>query len=162
MVDTSNLANMFSQQTGAQPSLANSIMTAVIGFMMQKGIGSMFSSGGSNSGGIMSAMSNILGTSGGGTSNNLSQDHELVQHVQQTCGIQDPQQAAHYTQQAVNVMNQHGNSNPQGLQSLFSNFMGGGTGTETSTQSPSQQQVNQQNQNKKKGLLGDVMSGLGI
>jgi len=159
MVDIGNLANMFSQQTGAQPSLANSIMSAVIGFMMQKGIGSMFSSGGGSSGGIMSAMSNILGGSGGGSVNNLSQDHELVQHVQQQCGIQDPQQAQQYTQQAVNVMNQHGNSNPQGLQSLFSNFMGGSTGTNSQTQS---QQQNQQNQNKKKGLLGDVMGGLGI
>jgi hypothetical protein len=46
MVDISSLANMFSQKTGAQPSVANSVMNAVIGFMMQKGIGSMFSSGG--------------------------------------------------------------------------------------------------------------------
>jgi hypothetical protein len=146
---------MFSQQTGVHPPLANSIMNAVIGFMMQKGIGNMFSSGGSSSsGGIMSAISSILGGSGGSV-NNLSQDHELVQHVQQQCGIQDPQQAQQYTQQAVSVMNQHGNSNPQGLQSLFSNFMGGGSGTNSQTQS-------QQNQNKKKGLLGDVMGGLGI
>jgi hypothetical protein len=160
MVDIGNLANMFSQQTGAQPSLANSIMNAVIGFMMQKGIGNMFSSGGSSgSVGIMSAMSSILAGSGGGSVNNLSQDHELVQHVQQQCGIQDPQQAQQYTQQAVSVMNQHGNDNPQGLQSLFSNFMGGGSGTDSQTQS---QQQNQQNQNKKKGLLGDVIGGLGI
>jgi hypothetical protein len=129
--------------------------------MMQKGIGSMFSSGGgsSSSGGIMSAMSNISGGSSGGSVNNLSQDHELVQHVQQQCGIQDPQQAQQYSLQAVNVVNQHGNSNPLGLQSLFSNFMGGNSGTDSQTQS---QQQNQQNQNKKKGLLGDVMGGLSI
>jgi len=53
---------MFFQQTGTQPSLANSIMTAVIGFMMQNGIGSVFSSnGGTGSGGIMSAISRVLG-----------------------------------------------------------------------------------------------------
>jgi hypothetical protein len=160
MVDIGNLANMFSQQTGAQPSLANSIMNAVIGFMMQKSIGNMFSSGGgSSSGGIMSAMSNILGGNDGGSVNNLGQDHELAQHVQQQCGIQDPQQARQFTQQAVNVMNQHRNSNPQGLQSLFSNFMGSSSGQDSQTQS---QQQNQQNQNKKKGLLRDVMGGLGI
>lgn len=76
MVDISGLANMFSQKTGAQPSMANSVMSAVIGFMVQKGIGSMFSSG---SGGIMSAISNVIG----GSSSNLSQDHDLVKHVQQ-------------------------------------------------------------------------------
>ncbi|HEX9319902.1 MAG TPA: hypothetical protein VF884_13300 [Nitrososphaeraceae archaeon] len=86
----------------------------------------------------------------------------MVKHVQQTCGIQDPQQAAQYTQQAVNVVNEHGNNNPQGLQSLFSNFMGGGAaGAGPGSQTQSQQQE-QQNQNKKKGSLGDVMSGLGI
>jgi hypothetical protein len=134
MVDISKLANMFSQKTGAQPSVANSVMNAVIGFMMQKGIGNIFSSGGSGLGGIISAISNVIGCS----NNNLSPDHDLVKHVQRTCDIQDPQQATQYTQQAVSVMNEHGNSNPQGLQSLLSNLTGGrnkdGTVTEAGQQ----------------------------
>ena len=121
--------------------------------MMQKGIGSMFSSDGNSSGGVMSAISNILG----GSKNNLSQDHELVRHVQQTCNIQDPQQATQYTQQGVSVMNEHGNSNPQVLQSLVFNLTGGGNKDGTSGEAGKQQ-----DQTKKKGLLGDVMSGLGI
>jgi hypothetical protein len=150
MVDIANLANMFSQKTGAQPSLANSVMNAVMGFMMQKGIGT---SSGTGSGGIMSAISNVIG----GSTSNLSQDHDLVKHVQQTCGIQDPQQATQYTQHAVGVMNEHGNSNPQGLQSLLSSLTGGGNKDGAATEAG-----DQQDQKKKKGLLGDVMGGLGI
>jgi hypothetical protein len=153
MVDISNLANMFSQKTGPQPSVANSVMNAVIGFMMQKGVGNMSSAGDSGSGGIMSAISNVIG----GSNDNLGQDHDLVKHVQQTCGIQDPQQATQYTQQAVSVMNEHGNSNPQGLQSLLSGLTGGGNKDSTATEAGEQQ-----DQKKKKGLLGDVMGGLGI
>jgi hypothetical protein len=51
-------------------------------------------------------------------------------------------------------MNEHGNSNPQGLQSLLSNLTGGGNKDGTVTEAGRQK--------KKKGLLGDVMSGLGI
>jgi hypothetical protein len=58
MVDITNLANMFSQKTGTQSSVAISVMTAVMGFMAQKGLGNM-ASGGSNSGGIMSAISSF-------------------------------------------------------------------------------------------------------
>jgi len=62
VADFTNLSNIFFQQTGTQPTLANSIMTAVIGFMMQNGIGSVFSfNGGTGSGGIMSAISRVLG-----------------------------------------------------------------------------------------------------
>ena len=46
MVDITSLANMLSQKTGVQPSVAKSVMNAIIGFMMQKGIGNMFTSGG--------------------------------------------------------------------------------------------------------------------
>ena len=58
----------------------------------------------------------------------LQQDHPLVQYVQQNAGIQDPQQTTQYTQQALEMMNEHANNDPQGLHSLFSNFMGGGAG----------------------------------
>ncbi len=54
-------------------------------------------------------------------------------------------------------MNDHDNSSPQGLQSLLSNLMGAGNndGTVTEAGDP-------QDQKRKKGLLGDVMSRLGI
>jgi hypothetical protein len=74
------------------------------------------------SGGIWSQLSNLIG---GGQ---LEQDHPLVQYVQQNAGMQDPQQATQYTQQALKMMNEHANNNPEGLNSLFSNFMEGGAG----------------------------------
>jgi hypothetical protein len=120
-------------------------MSAIIGFMAQKmmgqGIGSMLSGsgGGSSSDGIQSMLSGLLG--GGG----LNRDHELVRHVQQTAGIQDPEAAQQYTQQGVDILNEQSRSNPQGLQSLFGSFLGG------------------RGQEKKGGglggMLGDVLGG---
>jgi hypothetical protein len=146
-----NLAGMFSQRSGVQQSMGNSIMSAIIGFMAQKmmgqGIGSMLSGGGgggfggsssgSGSGGIQSMLSGL----GGG----LNRDHELVRHVQQNAGIQDPEAARQYTQQGVNILDEQSRTNPQGLQSLFGSFLGGG-------------------QQKKGGggvgeMLGDVLGG---
>lgn len=146
MIDIANLANMFSQKTGAQSSMATMVINAVIGFMMQRGLGGMMSGGGQ--GGIMSALSNFMG------GNNFSPNSDMVKHVQQTRGIQDPQQASQYTQQAVNIMNEQGNNNPSGIESLFSNFMGGGQSQPSSTGQPQPQ--------KKKGLLDDVMGSLGV
>jgi hypothetical protein len=99
-----NLAGMFSQRSGVQQSMGNSIMSAIIGFMAQKmmgqGIGSMLSGGGgSSSGGIQSMLSGLTG--GGG----LNRDHELVRHVQQNVGIQDPETARQYSQQGVDILN---------------------------------------------------------
>jgi hypothetical protein len=139
-----NLAGMFSQRSGVQQSMGNSIMSAIIGFMAQKmmgqGIGSMLSGsgGGSSSDGIQSLLS---GLGGGG----LNRDHELVRHVQQTAGIQDPEAAQQYTKQGVDILNEQSRSNPQGLQSLFGSFLGG------------------RGQEKKGGglggMLGDVLGG---
>ena len=143
MVDITNLANMFSQKTGAQSSIATMVINAVIGYMMQRGLSGMMSGGG-----IMSALSNFMG------GDNTSPNSDMVKHVQQTCGIQDPQQASQYTQEAVNIMNEHGNTNPSGLESLLSNFMGGGQSQSTST--------GQQQPQKKKGLLDDVLGSLGL
>jgi hypothetical protein len=144
-----NLAGMFSQRSGVQQSMGNSIMNAIIGFMAQKmmrqGIGSMLSGGGgSGSGGIQSMLSALTG--GGG----LNRDHELVRHVQQNAGIQDPETARQYTQQGVSILDEQSRTNPQGLQSLFGSFLGGGVG-----------------QQKKSGsggggvgeMLGDVLGG---
>ena len=140
-----NLAGMFSQKSGVQQSMGNSIMSAIIGFMAQKmmgqGIGSMLSGsgGGSSSDGIQSMLSGLVG--GGG----LNRDHELVRHVQQTAGIQDPEAAQQYTKQGVDILNEQSRSNPQGLQSLFGSFLGRG------------------GQEKKGGglggMLGDVLGG---
>ena len=102
--------------------------------------------GGSQGGGIMSAFSNILGGSGGSS---IDENHELVSHVQQSAGIQDKQQATQYTRQALDVLNEHGNDNPQGLQSMLLGLINQG-------------QQGPDNQKKKKDLLGDVMGGLGI
>ena len=60
-----NLADMFSQRSGVQHSMGNSIMSAIIGFMAQKmmgrGIGSILSGGGSSSSsdGIQSMLSGV-------------------------------------------------------------------------------------------------------
>ncbi|HEX5892044.1 MAG TPA: hypothetical protein VFY41_04205 [Nitrososphaeraceae archaeon] len=129
--------------------MGNSIMNAIIGFMVQKmmgqGIGSMLSGGGgSGSAGIQSMLSGLTGGGGG-----LNRDHELVRHVQQNAGIQDPETARQYTQQGVNILDEQSRTNPQGLQSLFGSFLGEGGG-----------------QQKKGGsgggvgeMLGDVLGG---
>ena len=147
MVDITNLANLFSQKTGVQSSMATMAINAVVGYMMQRGLGGMISGGGQG-GGIMSALSNFMG------GNNVSPNSDMVKHVQQNCGIQDPQQASQYTQQAIDIINEQGNSNPNGIESLFSNFMGGGQSHPSST--------GQQRPQKKKGLLDDVMGSLGV
>ena len=135
--------------------MGNSIMSAIIGFMAQKmmgqGIGSMLSgaggsgfgrsnsSDGTSSAGIQSMLS---GLGGGG----LNRDHELVRHVQQNAGIQDPEAARQYTQQGVNILNEQSRTNPQGLQSLFGSFLGGG-------------QQKKEGGGGVGGMLGDVLGG---
>jgi hypothetical protein len=144
-----NLAGMFSQRSGVQQSMGNSIMSAIIGFMAQKmmgqGIGNMLSgsSGGcSSSGGIQSMLSGLVG--GGG----LNRDHELVRHVQQNAGIQDPETARQYNQQGVDILNEQSKSNPGGLQSLFGGFLGGGGA-----------QQKKDGSGGLGGMLGDVLGG---
>ena len=132
MSSIESLAGMFSQRSGVDQSMGNSIMSAIVGFIAQKmmgggqggggGIGSMLSGiagagGGSSGGSIASILSGLVGEGG------LNQDHELVRHVQQNAGIQDPEQARQYTQQGVDILNEQSNSNPQGLQSIFSAFL---------------------------------------
>jgi len=143
-----NLAGMFSQRSGVQQSMGNSIMNAIIGFIAQKmmgqGIGSMLSGGGSSgSSGIQSMLSGLTG--GGG----LNRDHELVRHVQQNAGIQDPETARQYTQQGVNILDEQSRTNPQGLQSLFGGFLGGGR----------QQQKKGGSGGSVGEMLGDVLGG---
>lgn len=121
------LSDMLSQRSGIEQSIAGSVINVVIGHMMQHGgIGNLFSQGNKYSdhdriGEIQSALSKITGGRGG----QLQQDHPLVQSVQQNAGIQDPQLATKYAQQALSLINEHVNNNPQGLHSLFSKFIGG-------------------------------------
>jgi hypothetical protein len=149
-----NLAGMFSQRSGVQQSIGNSIMSAIIGFMAQKmigqGIGSMLSgsgSGSNSSGGIQSMLSGLVG--GGG----LNRDHELVRHVQQNAGIQDPETARQYTQHGVDILNEQSRSNPQGLQSLFGGFLVGGGGQ------GGQQKKEGSGGGGVSGMLGDILGG---
>ena len=122
-------ANMFSQRRGIDQSIAGSVMNAIMGHMVQQGgVGNLFSSGNSYTyedrmGGIQSALSNIMG---GGGQDTLQYDHPLIQQIQQETGIQDPQEAAQYAQQAIGFMNEHANNNPQGIHSVFRRFLGGG------------------------------------
>src|SRR5919206_4557135 len=108
-----SLAGMFSQRSGADQSMGNSVMSAIIGFVVQK----MMGGGG---GGIGSILSSLGG---------LNNDHELVRHIQQNTGIQDPEQARQYTQHGVDVLNEQSRNNPQGLQSILGGFLGGSGGT---------------------------------
>ena len=138
-----SLAGMFSQRSGADQSMGSSVMSAIFGFIVQKmmgagsggGIGSMLSGltgGGSSSGGIGSILSSLGG---------LNKDHELVRHVQQNAGIQDPERAREYTQHGVDILNEQSNNNPQGLQSTLGGFLGG---------------VNQQSSGSS-GRIGDML-----
>jgi hypothetical protein len=145
-----NLAGMFSQRSGVQQSMGNSIMSAIIGFMAQKmmgqGLGSMLSGGGGSSGssgGIQSMLSGLGG---------LNRDHELVRHVQQNAGIKDPEAARQYTQQGVDVLSEQSRSNPQGLQSLLGGFLGGGG-------SSGSQQRKGGGGGGLGGMVGDVLGG---
>jgi hypothetical protein len=131
-----SLAGMFSQKSGADQSMGNSVMSAIVGFLAQKMIGG-------GSGGISSMLSGITGggsTGGGGIGSILSglgglnKDHELVRHVQQNTGIQDQEQAREYTQHGVDILNEQSDNNPQGLQSILGGFLGGGSSSGDSKQ----------------------------
>jgi hypothetical protein len=142
-----NLASMFSQRSGVQQSMGASIMSAIIGFMAQKmmgqGLGNMLSGGGGgSSGGIQSILSGLGG---------VNRDHELVKHVQQDAGINDPETARQYTQQGVDVINEQSRNDPQGLQSLLGGFLGAGSG--------GNQQGKGQSGGGLGGMVGDILGG---
>ena len=146
-----NLAGTFSQRSGVQQSMGNSIMSAIIGFMAQKmmgqGLGSMLSGGGSSSSGSSGGIQSMLSGLGG-----INRDHELVRHVQQNAGIKDPEAARQYTQQGVDVLSEQSRSNPQGLQSLLGGFLGGGG-------SSGSQQRSGGGGGGLGGMVGDVLGG---
>jgi hypothetical protein len=149
-----SLAGIFSQRSGVQQSMSSSIMSAIIGFIVQKmigqGLGNMLFGGGSSGSGSGSGLGSIqsmLSGLGGG----LNRDHELVRHVQQNAGIKDPETARQYTQQGVDVLNEQSRNDPQGLQSLLGGFLGGAGSS-----------GNQQNKGGGGGLggmVGDILGG---
>src|SRR5215469_9644297 len=104
-------ANLLSQNSGIEQAMMGTLISSVISHLTRQRPKNSLT----DAGGIQSALSNI---------GPLDPNHALVQKVQQDTGIQDPQLATQYTQQAVDLMNQHANSNPQGIQSLFSKIMG--------------------------------------
>ena len=126
-------------------------MSAIIGFIVQKvmgqGLGNMLSGGGGSSNassgvGIQSVLSGLGG---------LNRDHELVRHVQQNAGIQDPETARQYTQQGVDILHEQSRTNPQGLQSLLGGFLGGGGSTGSQRKRNSGGGLG--------GMVGDILGG---
>jgi hypothetical protein len=113
-----NLAGMFSSQTGVQQSIAGNIVGTVMNYamqnLMQRGIGSFLNSGGKDKGSMTAALSQLKGDT-----NNTN--HELVQKVKNSSGIKDDQQAKQYTQQALNMLQEHTENNPQEVHSALQN-----------------------------------------
>lgn len=143
-MNVDSLASMFSNKSGIQQSLASTIINTIINYamqnLMQKGIGSFLNSGGSDKGSLQSALSHLGG-------NISDSSHPLVQQVKDNSGIQDPNQAKQYTQQAIGLLKEHADSNPQGLSSLLGGFMS------SSNNSSSNQQGGG-------GSIGDLVGGL--
>lgn len=105
---------MFTQKSGIQQSLASTIVSVVIKYVMQQIVGTSSKGGLGN---IMSLLTNLEG--------NLNPEHPLVRQVQEKTGLQDQQQVTQYTEQAVSVIKQEATENPQGIESLFGNVLGG-------------------------------------
>jgi hypothetical protein len=122
-----NLASMFSQRSGVQQSTASTIMSTIMSYMMQhfmqKGIGSFLNSGGSDKGSMQSALSQLDG-------NASNPQSDLVQQVKQKCNLRDDNEAKQYTQQAVGLLRNKADDDPQGLSSVFGSLGGqGGIGS---------------------------------
>jgi hypothetical protein len=75
-------------------------------------------SGSNNTGAGVCIGSSLSGLGG------LNKDHELVRHVQQNTGMQDPEQTRQYTQRGVNIINEQYNKDPQGVQSILGGLLG--------------------------------------
>jgi hypothetical protein len=112
-VNIDNLVSMFTQKSGLQQSVATTIITLVMQYVMQQ-----LGGGGTKVGlaGITSVLSE-LGT-------NLNADNPLVKQIQEKIKIEDPQKVTQYTQQAVELIKQEASANPKGIESLFSNVLG--------------------------------------
>ena len=118
-------SGMLSQRHGLDPSMAGSVINAIIGHLTQQqggGIGTLFAERSNYTdddriGGIKTSLSNLMGERESGQ---LPPNHQLIRYVQQNAGMQDPEQAREYTHHAVGLLFEHANNNPQELHSLFS------------------------------------------
>jgi hypothetical protein len=150
-----NLANMFSQRSGVQQSIASTVMSTIMSYMMQhfmqKGLSGFLGSGGKDQNSMKSALSQLQNQAN-------DPNHELVQQVKNNAGLKDTNQAKQYTQQAVGMMHEHADNNPQEMHSAFGNvanskgfdlgsILGGLTG----------QNSNSQQQQQKKQGIGDML-----
>jgi hypothetical protein len=172
MMNLDNLAGMFSQRSGVQQSISNTIMSTILSYMMQhfmqKELSSFMNSGGND-------RSSLLQSAFSELDSGLNNDprHPLVQQVKNNCGFQDDNQARMYTQQATGLLRENANNDPQGVSSLFGNFLGGGGGGAGAQQqqggignlvggllgggSGDNQDPRQQQQEQKGGGLGDML-----
>jgi len=104
---------MFTQKSRLQQSVAITIITSVMEYVMQQ-LG-----GGGTKGGLASITSVLSGL---GT--NLNADNPLVKQIQEKTKIEDPQKVTQYTQQAVELIKQEASANPKGIESLFGDVLG--------------------------------------
>ncbi|MEO9320515.1 MAG: hypothetical protein ABI361_07570 [Nitrososphaera sp.] len=111
---------MFSQRSGMGQSIAGSVIGSIMGYamqnMMNRGIGSFLHSRGQNKDSMNTALNQIQTE----TANNP--DHQLVQQIKSSTGLQDDNQARQYIQQAVEFMKEHTNNNPEAMHSAFTNY----------------------------------------
>lgn len=146
-----DLAGMFSQRTGAQQSISSTIMSTIMGYMMQhfmqKGLGGFLGSGGNDRDSMKSALAQLQNQT-------ADPNNDLVQQVKRNCHLQDDNQARQYTQQAVNVLREDTDREPQGLQSVFRN-MAGNQGFDLGGLLGGGQP--QRGQGQKKGGIGDLL-----
>jgi hypothetical protein len=103
----------------------NSVISYAIQNLVQKGIGSFLSSGGSDKNSLQSALSHLTGRI-------KDTNHPLVQQVKSNSGTSDSNQAKQYTQQGIGVLNDHAGKDAQGLSSILGGIAGGGGGSSSS------------------------------
>jgi hypothetical protein len=108
---------MFTQKSGLQGTIATTIITLVMQYVMQQ-----IGAGGFKGG--LGKLTSVLS----GLGSNLNSDNQLVKQIQEKTGIEDPQKVTGYTQQAVDLIKQEATANPEGIESLFNNVLGGAAG----------------------------------
>jgi hypothetical protein len=114
---------MFSQKSGIEKSIAAIIIPLVIQFVIQK----VTSAGGKKS------LENITSTLSDLGSTNINADDALVKQIQEKTKIKDSQQVTGYIQQAAGAIKQEVDANPKGIESLFSEVLGGTAGAAGTT-----------------------------
>ncbi|UVS69632.1 hypothetical protein [Nitrososphaera viennensis] len=113
---------MLSNKGGMQQSIAATVISAVLSYVvqhfMQKGAGNIISSGGTNADSSLQSILSQL------TSGLNDPGNPLVQQVKKDGGLNDDNQARQYTQQAVDVPKESASKDSAGLSSLIGSFLG--------------------------------------